>query len=251
MTLIAKSKYPARATSMGVPGKDFLAYIDYGEGATPAAPIWNLLGGANNDNLGISAEVSTNQTKNTDYWQEGSITSKSGEYSTEMVVLRDNLAQQVIEEFIYNDEVTDEKGALHMALVDKVSKEYKEFWIAPTTWELATESAELATYNFAGTIIGKPLKKSGFSLGETSEVTFDKADPADVVFTVSGTTITGLKNGSSDVASTNYSIAAGGQSIVISSDYLETLTNGDVTFNVILSDGGSIAHVVTITDTTT
>lgn len=249
MTVIAKSKYPARAISQGVPGKDFLVYVNYGENATPSAPVWNLLGGTNNDNLGISAEVSTNQTKSSGYWQEGSITGKSGEYNTEMVVLRDNLAQQVIEEFIYNDEITDEKQALHMAIVDKVSKDYKEFWAAPTTWELASESGELATYNFAATIVGAPLKKTGFSLGDTSEVTFDKTNPADVVFTVSGATITGLKNGTTAVTSSNYSIAAGGQSIVISSDYLETLTNGDVTFNVLLSDGGSIAHVVTITAT--
>lgn len=162
---IAKAKYPAKATSQGVPGKDFLAYVNYGEGATEENPIWNLLGGTNNDNLGISAEVSTQQTKLSGYWQDGKVTGKSGEYSSEMVCLRDNLAQQVVEAFLYDDEITDEKGALHMALVDKVTKEYKEFWAIPTSWELAAETGDMATYSASFTIIGKPLKKSGFTTG--------------------------------------------------------------------------------------
>lgn len=161
---IAKAKYPAKTVSQGVPGKDFLCYINYGEGATEANPVWNLLGGTDSDDLGISAEVNTKQTKNSGYWQEGVITGKSGEYSSEMTVLRDNTAQQVIEEFMYDDEITGEKNALHMALVDKVTKEYKEFWCAPTSWELSAASDDTATYSFSGTIIGKPLKKTGFTL---------------------------------------------------------------------------------------
>lgn len=164
MTTIAKANYPARTTSQGVPGKDFIAFVNYGENASAASPVWNMLGGTNNDNLGIAAEVSTQQTKESGFWQEGAVSGKSGEYSTEMVCLRDNLAQQVIEEFIYNDEITSEKGALHMALVDKVSKDYKEFWIIPTSWELAAEAGDLATYSFSGTVVGTPLKKTGFTL---------------------------------------------------------------------------------------
>lgn len=162
MTTIAKANYPARTASQGVPGKDFIAFVNYGENATALAPKWNMLGGTNNDNLGISAEVSTQQTKESGYWQEGAVSGKSGEYSAEMVVLRNNLAQQVIEEFLYDDEITSEKGALHMALVDKVSKDYTEFWAIPTSWELAAESGDLATYNLTATIVGTPEKKAGF-----------------------------------------------------------------------------------------
>ena len=89
----------------------------------------------------------------------------------------DSVDWYIDEEFLYDDEITDEKGALHMALVDKVTKDYKEFWAIPTSWELAAETGDMATYSASFTVIGKPLKKSNFttevSTTEVSESTGD------------------------------------------------------------------------------
>jgi len=161
---IVKANFPERAGSQGISGKEFLAYLNYGENATEQFPVWNLLGGTDSDTLGISIEAGAKQTKDSGFWQEGAVTGKSGEYSAEMTVLTDSVAQAAIEEFIYNDEVTTEKRALHMALVNNVTKDYKEFWIIPTSWELSAESGDLATYSFSGTLVGTPVRKSNFSV---------------------------------------------------------------------------------------
>ena len=249
---IVKANYPARPGSQGVAGKDFLAFINYGAGATEANPVWTLLGGTDSDTLGLANEINTKQTKSSGYWQEGRVSGKSGNYATNMTVLKDNVAQAAIEEFMINDEVTDEKGALHMALVNNLTKEYKEFWFIPESWELTAESGDLAEYALSGQLVGAPVKKTGFIVaGETISLpalTFSKAAAADVVRSVSSGTITGLKKGSDSVASTNYSIALGGRSIVIDKTYLSGLTNGATTFNVVLSGGTTVAScVITIT----
>ena len=75
---------------------------------------------------------------------------------------------------------------------------------------------------------------------------FSKADPADVTISVLDAEITGLKNGSTDVDDTAYSIAEGAHSITITDDYLATLDNGDVTFSVVLEDADPVVYVVTV-----
>jgi len=76
--------------------------------------------------------------------------------------------------------------------------------------------------------------------------TFSKAAAADVVLTVAGaTTITALKNGTSNVNAANYTI--NGLVVTITKDYLTGLANGDKTFTVV-TDAGSVVSTVTVGD---
>lgn len=248
---IAKEKYPAYAAGAGVSGKRLVMFVNYGSGATAQNPVWTLLGGCTSNNLSLSAETSSQQTKDTGYWPITVITSKSYEVSADVIMMRDNEAQAAIETFLLDDDITSAKQLLNIAIVDLDTLEYYDLTVSPTGWEITAESEDMVTKSFSATGSGAPVKKTNFIVpGENASlpgVTFSKAAAADVVLTVSAGTITGLKLGNADVTATNYSIALGAQSIIILGSYLDDLDNGDKTFNIQLSGGSVVSCVITIT----
>lgn len=248
---ISKEKYPAFAAGTGTSGKRLVMFINYGTGATAQNPVWTLLGGCTSNSLPLSAEANSVQTKDNGYWPISVITSKSFEVNAEVIMLRDNEAQEAIEAFMIDDDITAEKKLLHVAIVDLDTKDYYDLKVAPTSWEITAESEDLITKSFAATGSGAPEKKTGFIVpGEDNSIdgiTFSKAAAADVVITLPSATITGLKLGTSDVTATNYSIALGGHSIVILGSYLDDMDNGEHVFSIILSDSSKVTCVITVT----
>ena len=240
---IAKAKYPEFSALAGISGKRLVMFVNYGTDATYENPVWELVGGLTSNTLSISAETSSNQTKETGYWQDSAITGKSYEVSAEVIMLRDNVAQEAIEAFLMDDEITNEKRLLNVAIVDLDTKDYYNLTVAPTAWEITAESEDMVTKSFTATGSGAPVKGSSFVVpGETNAlppVTFSKASAADVVLTVASGTITGLKLGDSAVTSSNYSIALGAKSIVVLGSYLDDLDNGKHTFTVVLADSST------------
>ena len=247
---IAKEKYPAYAAGAGVSGKRLVMFVNYGSGATAQNPVWTLLGGCTSNALSLSAEASSQQTKDTGYWPITAITSKSFEVNADVIMMRDNEAQAAVEEFMLDDDITAEKGLLNIAIVDLDTLEWYDLKVAPTSWEITAESEDMVTKSFAATGSGAPKKKTGFVVPDTTNtlppVAYSKATEADVVLTVPAGTITGLKKGADAVTASNYSIALGGQSIILLGTYLTTLTNGATTFNVQLSGGAVYSCVITI-----
>lgn len=250
-TTITRGKYPEAPGTVGISGKEEVVFVNYGTGASAANPVWELVGGVVENSLNISLEVKTVQTKDTKYWANGAVVSKSGELSVSLMVQKDDVGQEVIENFVYDDETTAEKRALQLAVVNLKTLKYKKFWAAPTSWETQASSEDLLQKSLSATVLGKVENLSGFVVpgGSASldPVTFSKAAAADVVLTVPSGTITALKNGDSTVTATNYSIALGGKSIVIDKDYLSGLDNGTATFHLILADTADVSCDITIT----
>jgi len=247
---IDAAKYPAYSAGTGISGKRLVMYLNYGSGATPANPVWTLLGGLTSNSLSFSAEASSQQTKDSGMWPSSAITGKSYEVSAEVIMLRDNEAQEAIEQFLIDDDISNAKKLLNIAIVDLDSLEYYDLTVAPTAWEITAEAEDMITKSFTATGSGAPEKKTGFVVPDTTNtlppVTYSKATGADVVLTIPAGTITGLKKDGTDVTSTNYSIALGGQSVILLGDYLATLSNGDATFTVVLSGGATYNCEITI-----
>ena len=160
---ISKDNYPALANGTGISGKRVVLYLNYGASATAEAPVWTLVGGLTTHTLSYSAEVSTSQTKSTGYWASGAVTSKSAELSAECIMLRDNEAQEAIEAFVVDDDITSAKQALNMAIVDLDTKEYMNLWVIPSSWEIAADSEDMVTKSLSATVVGTPEKKTGFA----------------------------------------------------------------------------------------
>lgn len=248
---IAKEKYPAFAAGAGISGKRLVMFVNYGSGATAQNPVWALLGGCTSNALSLSAEANSQQTKDSGFWPITAITSKSFEVSAEVIMLRDNEAQAAIEEFLLDDEITAEKNLLNVAIVDLDSLEWYDLKIAPTSWEITAESEDMITKSLTATGSGAPEKKTGFVVPDVSHtlppLTYSKATEADVVLTVPAGTISKVQKGGVDMTATDYSIALGGQQVILLGSYLTTLTNGATTFTVVLSGGATYDCVITIT----
>lgn len=158
---ISKDNYPALANGTGISGKRVVIYLNYGATASAEAPVWTLLGGLQSHTLTISGNVSSVQTKESGYWADGAMTSKSAELSAECIMKRDNEAQLAIEEYMFNDEITATKG-LQVAIVDLDTKEYVKCWIIPSSWEISAESEDLVSKSLSATVVGAPEKCTGF-----------------------------------------------------------------------------------------
>ena len=130
--------------------------------ATAQAPVWTQIGGLTDNSLSFSAEASAQQTKDSGMWPNAAITSKSYEVNAEVIMLRDNEAQEAIEQFMVDDDISNAKKLLNIAIVDLDSKEYYDLTVAPTAWEITAESEDMITKSFTATGSGAPEKKTGF-----------------------------------------------------------------------------------------
>jgi cytidylate kinase len=95
-------------------------------------------------------------------WPNAVITGKSYEVSAEVIMLRDNEAQEAIEQFLIDDDISNAKKLLNIAVVDLDSKEYYDLTVAPTAWEITAESEDMITKSLTATGSGAPEKKTGF-----------------------------------------------------------------------------------------
>ena len=159
---ISAEKYPAFSAGTGISGKRLVMYLNYGTSATAANPVWIMVGGLTSNSLSFSAEASSQQTKDSGLWPNAAITSKSYEVSAEVIMLRDNEAQEAIEQFMIDDSITNAKKLLNIAIVDLDSLEYYNLTVAPTAWEITAESEDLITKSFSASGSGVPTKSTGF-----------------------------------------------------------------------------------------
>lgn len=160
---ISKEKYPALGGTTGTSGKRIALYLNYGTSASVESPVWVMVGGCTSHSLNISAEVTTASTKEQGYWNDGVVTSKSAELSCECIMKKDNEAQEAIEAFVMQDDITAEKGALNFALVNLDDKTYVSMWAIPNSWEITADSEDLVTKSLTATVVGVPEQKTGFN----------------------------------------------------------------------------------------
>ena len=160
---ITKDNYPALANGTGISGKRVVLYLNYGATATAEAPKWELVGGLKSHTLSISAEVNTQQTKESGYWAKGAMISKAAELSAEVVMERDDAGQEAIEAFMMDDDITAAKNALMFAIVDLDTKDYVQLWAIPTSWEISGDGEDMVMKSLSATVVGTPEKKSAFS----------------------------------------------------------------------------------------
>ncbi len=161
-TSIVKANFPAASAGVGVSGKRLVLFVNYGENASEASPVWNKVGGVEENNFNVSLEAATTQTKDSGYWSEGGVTGKSAELSASIIAKRDDVGQLAIEHFVMDDETTAEKRALNFALVDIDTLAYKKFWAIPTSWETTAASDDLLRKSLSATVTGAPTEATGF-----------------------------------------------------------------------------------------
>ncbi len=232
-------------------GKDVLAYLNYGEGATESSPVWFLLGGQRNADMSRTAESIDASNKSSGGWGETYPGIRNTELSVECIQGKNDEGYAILKDAFNSGEAVD----ICRYASDGTAVRN---WYHITDLSDATPHDDMVTYTMKLGGVGKPKEYSSLtsvndatgliSSNSQSRVTISKASPANVVVTIESGTITGLKKGGSNVTATNYSIAAGGKSIVINSDYLASLAAGEAVFTILVTGGnGNIDYTVTIT----
>nr|DAG49942.1 MAG TPA: tail tube protein [Bacteriophage sp.] len=153
---ISKDKYPTLSAETGVSGKRKVIYINYGENATEAAPVWTKLGGLTSQTTNWNAAASTQNTKDTGYWASGAVTSKSFDLSCDVMFKRDDEGQAVIDNFMLDDTITATKGALMLLIVDLDAKTGEKIKVIPTKWTEKAEAKDVITKTLTATGISSP-----------------------------------------------------------------------------------------------
>ena len=247
---MAKVRPTRSATEDKLVGKNVLLYINYGDGATESAPVWCLVGGQRNANLSMTADDIDASNKSSGGWGENYAGIKRTEMAFDGIINKNDDGYGAMKDAFIKGEAVD----ICRYASDGTAERN---WYNITDMSDETPYDDMATFSCTMGGIGKPRFYTGLtsindvtgliSDDDESRLTVSKASSQDVVITITDGTITGLKNGSSDVSSSNYNIASGGKSIVILATYLATLTNGKITFNVQVSGGQNITYVITLT----
>ena len=247
---MAKVRPTRSATEDKLVGKQVLLYINYGASATELAPVWCLIGGQRNANLSMTADDIDASNKSSGGWGETYAGIKRTELSVDGIINKNDDGYSAMKDAYIKGEAVDLCRYADDGTADRN-------WYNITNMSDETPYDDMATFSATMGGLGKPRFYSGLSSindvvglisdDDESRLTYSKASEQDVVITITDGTITGLKNGASDVSSSNYSIASGGKSIVISATYLATLNNGDVPFVVQVTNGHNVNYTITIT----
>lgn len=164
-TTIAKENYPElSAVDAGKSGKRIAAYLNYGASATYQNPKWTLFGGVTSSELSISVEVNTTQTKDSGMWAEGAISGKSAELALEYLYKPGNIAQEAVKSFVYDDDISNSKRALDVAIVDLDTKEYTRVWLIPNSLQSSAAAEDMVQDSISATVVGVPVRASNFAV---------------------------------------------------------------------------------------
>lgn len=167
---ITKDNYPEFDGSAGISGKRYVLYVNYGKSATGSAPVWTRVGGCEDLTFTPTVDVQTKQTKDSGAWATSSVSGKSFQVTSKILASADDQGQKVIENFIYDDDVSNEKKSLQFARVNLDDKTYRVFNAIPTGFEETSASDDLVEYSFTGTGTGKPEDKTGWVEPTTTSV---------------------------------------------------------------------------------
>ncbi len=161
---ITAENLPQFDGATGISGKKRLLYVNYGTGATAKTPKWTLVGGAEDFTMSPTVNTQSKTTKDSGGWSIAAPTGKSFEISSKLVAIANDVGQNVLKSFVYDDKCTD-KNALQFAYVDTDSKEYMQFTAVVTSFEETSAAEDLVEYSMKATGTGKPETKTGFTIG--------------------------------------------------------------------------------------
>lgn len=116
-----KENYPVYEGSTAIAGKKFLLYVEMIDGSTSK---WELIGGQRDTGLEISAESIDATNKGSDGWGESIPGMKSWTSSPTLVCKTVNVAKDFLEDWVFSDDIQNDRPALHFAFVNSVTKDY-------------------------------------------------------------------------------------------------------------------------------
>lgn len=242
------SDYPVYSGSSAVAGQKYLLYIKHNN-------IWNLIGGTRDLTLSRTFESIDASSKDDEGFGATIPGLQKWSASATAVVKRENHGDEIIRAWVNDEELRSERQALLFAFVNTVNKTYSEGFGTVISYETTGNNGDVMTKSISIEGAGPITDKTNFAVGNTvspTEASFDKADPEDVVLTITSTAtsfnVTQVKNGTDALTiSTDYTYSSG--TLTIKQGYLAGLNNGTANLTVVMDVGNNLKVPFTITGT--
>lgn len=214
------------STGRVVAGKNLFLYVNYGQDATEASPVWTLIGGQRSTSVERTAEEIDASHKTSGGWRVTLTGLRGWKFSSEAVCLIGDAGVDGIEEAFNNGILAQ----FRLVTKDDSGNIIK----AQKGWGRITSFSQNGSYDDVCTasieISGSEELVTEVNLINPESKNFSKAAAADVTFTMSlatGVSVTGVKNGNSSLTlNTDYNVSGG--TLTIKDDYLSDLTNGTI-----------------------
>lgn len=184
---MAKERVKRVAAADKLLGKEVLLYINYGEGATEAAPVWTLIGGQTTADLDMSADSIDASNKSSGGWGENYAGIKSTELDLEGILCKSDEGYAALKDAFIHGEAVDICRFAADGTADRN-------WYTITEISDSTPHDDTATFTVTLNGIGAPKFYTGLSTVDDVKGTITSAT---TTTTTSGTSGPGSDSGSS------------------------------------------------------
>ena len=147
--------YPQYTGSSAIAGKKFLLYVAYEN-------KWNLIGGLRDTGLEISADAIDASSKDNGGWGESIPGTRSWSSSPTVVVKTNNAGDAIIEAWVLDENLQNERPALQFAFVNSQTKEYYTGWGTVSSYSYEASYDDVMTKSMEIGGVGPLAKKDAF-----------------------------------------------------------------------------------------
>lgn len=157
--------YPSYdSRSSAIPGKLFLLYVNYGEGATESSPKWVLLGGLRDNPITVESDAIDASNKSSDGWGESLAGVNSWSSSCELVIKQGDTGYDVLETWKFNQEYQASKPALNFLFYNVQTKTAYKSWGIINSLEIAASYDDVMTASIDITGVAAITKEEDYEL---------------------------------------------------------------------------------------
>lgn len=153
---MAKVRATRSVTADKLVGKNVLVYINFGEGATEASPVWTLIGGQRSASLSMTADDIDASNKASSGWGETYAGTKSTELSMDGIINTADEGYAALKDAFVKGEAVDLCRYATDGTADRN-------WYNISELSDETPHDDMATFSMTAGGVGKPHFYSGLS----------------------------------------------------------------------------------------
>lgn len=232
------------ATDTIVMGKNIFLYVNYGDNATEASPVWALIGGQRSTSIELTADEIDASHKTSGGWKVSKAGLRGWKFSSEAVVLMSDVGAEGVGKAFLDGTVAQ----FRLVTKDDAGNIIKaeKGWGSVTSFSREAASDDVSTLSIE--ISGNGALANEQNTVTPATATFSKAAPVDKEFTLAlagAAEVSAVKVGSTTLTEdTDYTLV--GNTLTILDDYLSAQANGNVVFNIVASELNNMSVTITV-----
>ena len=158
------ANFPTYAGSTAIAGKKFILYVaNIPEGGSSTAK-WEMVGGLRDTGIQVSADAIDASNKGSNGWGESIPGVRSWTASPSLVVKTGNKGDELIEAWVFDEGIQNERPALRFAFVNTQTKEYYDSWGTVSSYSIDASYSDVMTKSIEINGVCALVKRAEFSV---------------------------------------------------------------------------------------